>query len=222
MFPSTSESQICEKSFWRMCFGGQRGQTATTDPRSTESQGPSGQLWGWGEVGVGDKVWFSTPLLQCPYLPGSPSLCQWGAASLLPLVNRLLFSRLLTFTVKMSQAACAGISRTGWLDSPKKIWEQDKIVDRLGETQSGSERWAPALAHGINIIHKPLHPKEAIKIWMIPQETLDLAWPCLCTSDFAQGISQDWFSRKPEVNETMKSSSRTPALPGMEMGGWSS
>ena len=38
--------------------------------------------------------------------------------------------------------------------------------------------------------HKPLHPEEAIKILMIPQETLDLAWLCLslalrlCTSDF--------------------------------------
>lgn len=51
----------------------------------------------------------------------------------------------------------------------KEVWRNTEQLRKMGACIS------PRNKH----LCKPLHPKEAIKTLMIPQETLDLAWPCL-------------------------------------------
>ena len=142
---------------FKCVFGGQRGEAANIGPpvhwvpESLWTAMGDGMRLAWGDRGSD-----SLPLCHT-YLPDFFFLLKWGTASLLPLGNRLLFlcfslSQLKKKKKKISQAALTRISCTGWLDPPKKIWKQDKIVKRFGETWDSSERWAPALAHGINIL----------------------------------------------------------------------
>lgn len=118
---------------------------------------PLNSYGGWDEVSLGrQRVWFSASVLHLP--AWFPLFAQVRHCLIAPIREQTALSTLLTFTVKKkeknkpSQAALTRISCTGWLDPPKKIWKQDKIVKRFGETWDSSERWAPALARGINIL----------------------------------------------------------------------
>ena len=118
---------------------------------------PLNSYGGWDEVSLGRQRSDSLPLCYT-YLPDFLFFAQVRHCLIAPIREQTALSTLLTFTVKKkeknkpSQAALTRISCTGWLDPPKKIWKQDKIVKRFGETWDSSERWAPALARGINIL----------------------------------------------------------------------
>ena len=148
----------------------------------------------WGDRGSG-----FLPLLHLP--AWFPLFAQVRCCLIAPISKQTVLSMLLTFTVK-NEPGCSYwdiLYRLTW--SAKENLKTGQNFQEVWRNTGQLRMMGACISPWNKHPHKPLHPKEAIKILMVPQETLDLAWLCLYTT-LHKWLLQDWFSDKPEMKGT--------------------
>lgn len=157
---------------------GQRGETASIGPpvhwvsESLCTAVGDRMRLAWGDRGSG-----SLPLLHLP--AWFPRFAQVRCCLIAPISKQTVLSMLLTFTVK-TEPGCSYwdiLYRLTWCakENLKTGQNLQEVWGNTGQLRMMGACISPRNKHP----DKPLHPKEAIKILMVPQETLDLAWLCL-------------------------------------------